>query len=540
MHDIFISYAHEDKLKARLLVDLFEEQGWSVWWDELISVGVKYSALLDEALSQSRCVVVCWSKASLKSEYVRSEAHRGTARAVLLQIILEDVALPSPFNEYAVSDLSVWPDSELGQHEVKKLLRDISGRLSLSVSPIPVDTSGCVPGFGGRPAIAVLPFQNKSGNQDMEYVVDGVSTDIIDRLQRFKSFPVVSNITFSTLDFSKGPADVAQRLGAQYLVSGVLRKYKDDYRLRVELSQSPSFESIWSTQTFLGDFDSSTLQDDLSINIAAELQPEIERSARKAALPIRHDDADTWHLVRQGIWHQYKLTREGAQKALACFQSALEKDPDSAEALIHIAWWHFWDLSFRRADKKEWSVPERYARRAANIDPNDSRPITLIGISHMMRGQHTDARKYYESAIKLNPSHVWPYAHMGSSLYLDGQPEAAIVYSTKALRLSPHDFFSFHAYCDIATANYLLNKFSIALEAVNYSLGQRQGYWLAHVIKTCTLMKMGREESAKSALAELETSKPKLTVKDIEWIVFRDRSINANLVEEMRKAGWAK
>ena len=262
MHDLFVSYAHEDKLLVRRLVGLFEQQGWSVWWDELVSVGVKFSSLLDEALGQSRCVIVCWTKSSLQSEYVRSEAHRGNARAVLVQIMLEEVDLPSPFNEYAISDLTEWPKHEHGQYELEKLFRDIGGRLALASASFPVDTSNYVPGFGGRPAVAVLPFNNKTGDDEMEYILDGVSADIIDRLQRFRSFPIISSFTIANLDPSRDPAAVAAQLGVQYLVSGVLRKVGSEHRLRVELSRAPMFESIWSTTTTLGDFNSSTLQDD--------------------------------------------------------------------------------------------------------------------------------------------------------------------------------------------------------------------------------------------------------------------------------------
>lgn len=538
MQDIFVSYAHEDKQVVRRLVNLFEEQGWSVWWDDLISVGVKYAAVIDEALMHSRCVIVCWTESSLSSEYVRSEAHKGHARAALVQIMLEEVVLPSPFDEFAISDLSQWPNEESGQYEIEKLLKDLSGLLALATTSYPVDTSNCVPGFGGRPAVAVLPFNNKTNNDEMDYVLDGVSSDIIDRLQRFRSFPVISSFTIANLDAQQSPTEIAKMLGVQYLVNGVLRKVDNDNRLIVELCKVPMFESVWSTAVTLKDFSSSTLQDDLSISIAAQLQPEIERSERLASLPIQYEDADTWHLVRQGIWHQYKLSSKGAKQAYTCFSRALERDQDSPEVLVQLAWWHFWDISFRRGDPSEWSVPEDYARRAANIDPNDSRPITMIGIAHMMRGEHGEARKYYQIAIKLNPSHVWPYAHMGSSLYLDGQPEPAIVYSTKALRLSSQDLFSFHAYCDIATSSYLLGNFDRALAAADFSLGQRGGYWLAHVIKICTLIKMERMESANAARVEMERRRPSLTRKDIEWVMFSDRKINAQLIDAMLMAGW--
>lgn len=538
MHDIFVSYAHEDKLKARQLVDVFEKQGWTVWWDELVSVGVKYASVLDEALSQSRCVIVCWSKSSLDSEYVRSEAHRGSARAALVQVLLEKVNLPSPFNEYSIADLSAWPDESLGQHEADKLIRDIGGLLSLTDPTIPVDTSHYIPGFGGRPAVAVLPFDNKTGNDEIAYIIDGISIDVIDRLQRFKSFPVLSSFTMANLDFRHGPSAIAKQLGVQYLISGHVRKVGTEYRLRVELSKSPMFESIWNTTTVLEDVENSEIQDELSLSIAAQLEPEIERSARRAALPVQLEDADSWHLVRQGVWHQYKLTREGAAKAFECFTHALEIDPDSAEALVQLAWWHFWDISFRRGEASEWNILETYAKQAHNIDPSDSRPVHMIAVAHTMRGEHGEARKFHGESIKLNPSYALPYSGMGSSLYIDGQPEASIVFSTKALRLSPHDLFSFHAYCDIATSNYLLGRFSSALEAANYSLGQRGGYWMAHAIKICTLVRMGRLSHAKQAVSEMEARRSKLTQRAIDWIMFTDRSLNQQLTDELLEAGW--
>lgn len=538
MHDIFISYAREDKPRVKMLVSLLEEQGWSVWWDDMIGVGTKYASVLDEALAQSRCVMACWSRVSLRSEYVRSEAHRGDARHVLLQVLLEDVALPSPFSEYTVSDLSEWPDHERGQLELEKLLRDLGGRLALSSSTIPVDTSHYVPGFEGRPAVAVLPFSNQADEGEMDYVLDGVTTDITDRLQRFRSMPVISSFTVGKTDLGSDLRTIATQLGVKYLVTGALRRVGNANRLRVELIQAPTFETVWNTTQTLGEYDSSNLQDQLSLNIAAQLQPEIERSARQASLPVQHETASSWHLVRQGIWHQHKLTAEGAEQAFTLFKKAYDQDPDSPEVLIQLAWWHFWDICFRRGEPEEWKIPESYAQRAANLDPNDSRAITMIGISHIMRGEHSEGRKFYQQAMKLNPSYIWPYAHMGSSLYLDGQPEASILYSTKALRLSPRDLFSFHAYCDIASSNYLLGRYSSALEAADYSLGQRAGYWLAHVIKICTLIRMGRREQAQIALQQMLSTKPNVSRRDIEWVMFSDRSINQRIIDELSEAGW--
>jgi TolB-like protein len=539
MSDIFVSYAHEDKAKVRRLVKMFEAQGWSVWWDDLIDVGVKYAARLDEALAGSRCVVVCWSQASLQSEYVKSEAHRGDAKAALVQVMFEDVIIPSPFDEYVTANLTAWPDKEGGDCEAEKLIRDLSGRLTLSASSFPIDTSGYVPGFGGQPAVAVLPFQHTGKEEEAEYIADGLHADIIDRLQRFRSFPVISSITFSTIDLSKGPAAIAQQLGAQYLVSGTLRQVGKEYRLRIELVQAPSFKTIWSTTEKIRDFENSDIQDELSISIAAQLEPEIERSERLAALPVNKDKAEHWHLVRQGIWYQYQMRPESALKAHECFDLALKQNPRSVDALVHMAWWHFWRLSALRGTGDQWREPEELAKKASQEDPFDPRAITMMGISRMMRCEYEASRTFYRRALEQNPSHVWAYAHMGSSLYLDEQPEASIVHSSKALRLSPHDFFAFHTYCDIATSNYMLGYYDRALEAVEYSLSIRGGYWIAHMMKVCILSAMGQTDRARQAFDEMTQRGRVITRKDIEWIIFKDPARNRDLIEQMTAAGWS-
>ena len=539
MHDIFVSYSHEDKPIVRKLVACFEEQGWSVWWDDKIQVGRKYSRLLDEAMDHSRCVVACWSSHSLKSEYVRSEAHRGDARRILVPVFLEHVDLPGPFDEYNVSDLSRWPDEEAGEYELQKLLRDLQGRLALASTPIPVDTSSYVPGFDGRPAIAILPFKNDSEDASLAYVCSGISEDINDRLQRFRSFPVISNSTTINIDPEIDFITIADHLGVDYLVSGSIRKLGPQYRIRVELSKTPHFDTIWSVIEDVESFDDFALQDEFSLKIAAQLEPELERVERRLSLPIRTSQSDVWHLVRRAVWNLQKLTREGAAEAKRILEEALSRDPDSTETLVQLGWWHFWDISYRRGEPEDWLQCADYARRATNIDPRDSRPLTLLGISEMMQSNHVEARNYFQRAIDLNPSYAWTYAHMGTSLYLDSQPEESLVYTTMAVRLSPMDFFLFHAYCDMAVSKYMQGHYSSALEAANYSLGLRAGYWLAHVIKVCTLVRIGRVDEAKSALAKLTSRKSNISMRDIDWLMFSDRKWNAELANGLKKAGWA-
>ena len=173
------------------------------------------------------------------------------------------------------------------------------------------------------------------------------------------------------------------------------------------------------------------------------------------------------------------------------------------------------------------------------MDPMDARPLTLLGIAEMMQCNHAAAQGLYRRAMDLNPSYAWSYAHMGTSLYLDGKPEESLVNTTMAVRLSPMDFFLFHAYCDMAICNYMLGQYSSALEAVDYSLELRAGYWLAHVIKTCALVRSDRGAEAEAALQQLLERRPHLSQRDIEWVMFSDRKWNRDLIDGLTKAGWS-
>ena len=109
MTDIFVSYAHEDKARIEPLINLLEEFGWSVWWDTKIQTGVLFDMEIESALNAARCVLVVWSKHSVDSQWVRSEAHEGMDRNILVPILIDDVRPPMPFKQIQAVDYVIQP-----------------------------------------------------------------------------------------------------------------------------------------------------------------------------------------------------------------------------------------------------------------------------------------------------------------------------------------------------------------------------------------------------------------------------------------------
>lgn len=390
--------------------------------------------------------------------------------------------------------------------------------------------------------VAVLPLEPMRNSADAAYVALGLTDDLITRLQRFRSFPVISH--HSTRRYEDQPhvdlADVARDLNVSYIVTGQVRPLPNNgLRITVELASAPSWEVEWRDRFDLDMADIVTAQDEVTLAIAGQLAPEIERADRSKELPHSLESVESWHLVRRGLWHQYRLTRQDAEAAHDYFRQALEQDPNSAESHIQMAWWHWWDLAAKRAVAEQWQVMEQCARRAFIIDPRDPRSVELIGISRMMAGDPEDALAYFQKAINMNPSYAWAYNSLGSVHWVMGEPQKAIECIDLALKYSPYDLYVFHAYGDLAMCRYMIEDWPGAIAAAERSLEIRSGYWIPLLIRAVALARQGRLDDAKSALQRLLGRRPDFTIRDVHWLPFTDRRWNRHLIDSLELIGEA-
>jgi len=130
MNDIFLSYSRENKDKAKLLADALSSQGWNVWWDRTIAAGKEFDVAIEEAIEQSRCMIVLWSKHSIESRWVKTEASEGVDRQILVPILIEDVKIPLAFKRLHAASLINW-DGDTTSLEFGKLIEDISSIIGL-------------------------------------------------------------------------------------------------------------------------------------------------------------------------------------------------------------------------------------------------------------------------------------------------------------------------------------------------------------------------------------------------------------------------
>lgn len=156
MSDIFISYAREDRERAKELADALAARGWSVWWDREIPIGESFSKVIEEQLAGARCVIVLWSEESVNSEWVQNEAADGVARNILVPAFIADVPLPLEFRRRQTANLTDWRQGMITP-ELEKLMRSVEALVQPGASPAPpvertdryrIKRSGCYVAIG--------------------------------------------------------------------------------------------------------------------------------------------------------------------------------------------------------------------------------------------------------------------------------------------------------------------------------------------------------------------------------------------------------
>ncbi len=384
-----------------------------------------------------------------------------------------------------------------------------------------VDVSQPIAEFEGKPAVAVLPFHTLGGIPGNEHIGEGFADDLINGLSKVRWFPVISRFSsFKFMNHALDTRSIGRALGARYLVTGTVRLAEQDLRLIVDLIDAENGLNLWSHRCQLDFQKLFDVQDEITAGIVSILDAEVERAEQSRLLARKAEDLDTWQLIRRGIWHLYKFTKEDSTAARSIFEDALRRDPDSTEARINLAWWHFWDIWSKRRDLSLLKETERLGREAMRIDQRDARSHLMVGIARMMMGDPVQARAHYLDAIHFNPSLSTAHAVIGSSYILSGEPEKAIAPLLLSIRLNPHDLHSFHFLGELAMAFYMDGKWGKACEFAERSVQLRSGYWYAKAILIASLARSGRIEKAREIAA---ASSRKFSIEQIEWLPFTDR-----------------
>jgi adenylate cyclase len=393
-----------------------------------------------------------------------------------------------------------------------------------------------------KPSLAVLPFQNLTGDAEQEYFVDGMVEEITTAIARLPwLFVIARNSAFTYKGKSVDVKRVAQELVVRYVLEGSVRKAGNRVRITGQLIDTTTGAHIWADR-FDGALDDIfELQDQVASSVAGAIEPklrqsEIERASRKPTANLTAYD-----LYLRGLAQSYRYTDEGVAEAVVLARKALVLDPSYAPAAAMVGWcrvvqqWQGWGTL--SADDVAEAV--RLSRQALEAGRDDAETISRAAYTlFYLAGEAAMAAAALDRALALNPNAANAWAIRGFIHAARNQPAAAIEALERVRRLSPFDPYTFFYASNIALAHLAARRFEQAIEWADRSLHDQPRQVPAMRVKVIASAHLGRLEEARAELSRVLAINPKLTIAGFRELVhFAAPEILELFVTGLRLAG---
>jgi adenylate cyclase len=354
-----------------------------------------------------------------------------------------------------------------------------------------------------KPSIAVLPFQNMSGDPEQEYFADGMVEDITTGLSRIKwLFVIARNSSFAYKGKTIDVKQVGRELGVRYVLEGSVRKAADRIRISGQLIDAATGAHVWAERYDRKSDDIFALQDEITLSVVGAIEPslrlaEVERVKRK-----RPDSLDAYDLVLQVQPEVYKRMPEHAIKALTVLERALALDPTYALAHAYVAECHHTLFLRGGLSEENRTASIRHAETAIAHGQDDATTLALAGfVIGMDKHDRATAFDAFDAALAVSPSSALTYILGSVILAWGGEGERAIEWAERGLRLSPFDPWRSGAFLSFAVGHFHAGRFEEAVAAARKSIQFSPGFSISPMLLAAALARLGRLEEAKAAAA---------------------------------------
>jgi len=397
-----------------------------------------------------------------------------------------------------------------------------------------------------KPSIAVLPFQNMSGDPEQEYFApeqeyfaDGLVEDIITALSRFKSlFVIARNSSFTFKGKAADIKEVGRKLGVRYVLEGSVRKAAGKVRITGQLIDAVSGAHIWADRFERDLIDVFALQDEVTVAVVSAIQPKLLETEIEMAMLRRPENLTAYDLCLRARKQYYLLTREGFANAVQLAHRALEIDPRCISAAMLAADVHRGNVALGysidlQSDRNE---AIRLARLALSIDANDAGALGIAGlITAFLVGDHETGIDLVERAVASNPNDARAWRQRGWVYKFAGHFEEAIRSFERSIRLDPLFPMLHNSLTGIGQSLIELRRFDEAVAVSKKALRHSSSDSSTHRALVAALAHLGRNTEAREAVARLLEVDPGFTIS--AWLTRAGQPYGKLLIEGLRKAG---
>ncbi|HEU4826096.1 MAG TPA: hypothetical protein VFS85_06435 [Dongiaceae bacterium] len=381
-----------------------------------------------------------------------------------------------------------------------------AGTLGLAVYlgfvPLPVWQSR--PGADGlnltHASIAVLPFDNLTGDAAQDYFVDGITEDMTLALGRFSDLSVIAREAVQQYKAkSAAPKDISRELGVRYVLDGSVSRSGDRVRVKVELSDTVTGEQLWPGQ-YDGELkDVFAFQDDVTQNVVGALAIKISEIERQRSLAKPPENLQAYDYLQQGREYYRRNTRADNRKARELFERAIALDPSYASAYVALALSRLLTVTSGWTDQPAETLneAERLARKALALDRANSQAHAALADVYLNRSQYQLALAEDDQAIALNPNDAFSHAARAGVLVFAGNAEEAVKSFEIATRLNPT--MDIVRQYPIGFAYYLVKRYDEAARIMELGVRENPTDYFNFACLAASYAQLGRMDDAARA-----------------------------------------
>ncbi len=393
-----------------------------------------------------------------------------------------------------------------------------------------------------KPSIAVFPFANLSGDEEHEYIADGMTEDIITGLSRFRSlFVIARSSTFSYKNEAADVQEIARDLDVRYVLEGSVRKRGNRVRITTKLIDATRGSHLWADR-FDGSLDDVfDLQDQITEQIVVAVEPEIHTHERERVKHKSPSNLDAWELVQRGLSHFYRVNNTDRADAIRLFRKAIALDPEFAAAHAHLAYALCASgiLGYAQDTAGAVASVKAAAERAVSLDPNEPMGHYALGRAHIVAGEIETAIDEMQNAVAINPSFARGHYGLGFAYHFGaGQVEIALPYYDTALRLSPRDPTRWVTLMFKGSALRFLGRHKEASVHCRRACQFPNAGFQPHMHLAAALAAAGHRSEAQAAVTKARRLEPTLSIGFARSHFFgMHETILKSMLDGLRKAG---
>ena len=425
--------------------------------------------------------------------------------------------------------------TDMGEQQLKNIAEPVRV-YSVQLTDAPARPILALP---DRPSIAVLPFQNMSGDPEQEYFADGITENITTALSRLRSFFVVArNSSFSYRGKVVDVRVIARELRVRYVLEGSVRKSGDRLRITTKLIDATTGNQIWAQRYDRGVADIFALQDEITANVVATIEPQLFAAEDYRAKQKPPESLDAWGCVARGLSLILKLSKHDNAAAQELLKKAITIDPSYAQAYSLLAFSLSLDNSWGWQPSQNVLAPAwDAAQKAVRLDPDNPWAHLALGHVHRQRLELEDAVMEFQNAIALNPNFAFAHTHLGLALSFLGRSEEALVELDTAERLSPRDFQAGLNNIGRAIACFIDARYRDGIDFARKAIRQSPDTVGAHHLVVVNSALAGEVAEAEVALQTLKRLEPALSLGTLDMAVYARDEDRRRYREAFRLAG---